>query len=98
MNKLCLPMDNTEKGQEKTKTASIKGISLMNKLEGILRSGHISKIKPVPSVAESLQSTLTQDRHTAAILMNMSEDENPDTQGMDQFLPSNLTAIIPRKS
>ena len=98
MNKLCLPMDNTEKGQEKTKTASIKETSLKIKLVLMLHSGHNSDIKPVPSVAESLQSTLTQDRHTAAILMNMSEDENPDTQGMDQFLPSNLTAIIPRKS
>ena len=72
MNKLCLRMDNMEKGQETTKTPSIK-------LEGILRSGHNSDTKGVSSAVESRQTTLSHDRRTAETLMKMSGSEDTDT-------------------
>ena len=80
MNKLCLRMDNMEKGHDKTKKASIKEPSSNINLEGILRSGHNSDSKAVPSGAESRQTSLSQDRRTAATLMNMSGGEVSDTR------------------
>lgn len=79
MSKLCLRMDNMEKGQEQAKTPSIEEPSSKFKLEGILRSGHNSDTKATHPVIESRQTALSQDRRTAANLMNMSGGDITDT-------------------